>query len=87
MAAPQANPGQAALLPVIFGAISATSWLYAAFVGVAKPVAATLGYMGFMGLFVGLMLAGIVFALLTVRPRLAARLGRRDASLGALSLG
>ena len=34
-----------------------------------------------------LMLAGIVFALLTVRPRLAARLGRRDASLGALSLG
>ena len=48
MAAPQANPGQAALLPVIFGAISATSWLYAAFVGVAKPVAATLGYMGFI---------------------------------------
>ena len=45
------------------------------------------GTMGFMGLFVGLMLAGIVFALLTVRPRLAARLGRRDASLGALSLG
>ena len=74
-------------MPVIFGAISATSWLYAAFVGIAKPVAAMLGYAGFMGLFLGLTLASIGFAMLTVRPRLAARLERVNASLGALSPG
>ena len=87
MATPQADPQQAALMPVIFGAISATSWLYAAFVGVSKPVAAMLGYAGYMGLFAGLTLASIGFAMLTVRPRLAARLERADASLGALSPG
>ena len=87
MATPQADPQQAALMPVIFGAISATSWLYAAFVGIAKPVAAMLGYAGFMGLFLGLTLASIGFAMLTVRPRLAARLERANASLGALSPG
>jgi len=87
MATPQADPQHAALMPVIFGAISATSWLYAAFVGIAKPVAAMLGYAGFMGLFVGLTLASIGFAMLTVRPRLAARLERANASLGALSPG
>ena len=87
MAVPQEDPQQAALLPVVFGAISATSWLYAAFVGVAKPVAAMLGYVGFMGMFIGLMLAGIGFAMLTIRPRLAARLERTNASLGALSPG
>ena len=70
MATPRADPQQAAVMPVVFGAISATSWLYAAFVGVAKPVAAMLGYMGFMGMFAGLTLAGIGFAMLTVRPRL-----------------
>lgn len=87
MAVPQADPQQAAVLPVVFGAISATSWLYAAFVGIAKPVAAMLGYMGFMGMFAGLTLAAIGFALLTVRPRLAARLERANASLGAFSPG
>jgi hypothetical protein len=46
-----------------------------------------LGYMGFMGMFAGLTLAGIGFAMLTVRPRLAARLVRADASLGAFSPG
>lgn len=51
MAVPQADPQQAAVLGRSYGAISATR-LYAAFVGIAKPVAAMLGYMGFMGMFV-----------------------------------
>ena len=72
---PQRNPLQAATLPAILGAVSGTTWMFAAFVGVGKPLAPVLGYTGFMGLY-GLALAlGIGFALTFVRPRLAEQMG------------
>lgn len=71
---PQANPLCAASLPSVLGAVSAASWLYAAFVGVAKAVTPLLGYGGFMALY-GLTLAvAVAVALTVVRPRLASRL-------------
>lgn len=71
LAKPQRNPMQAAILPAVLGAVSGTTWMFAAFVGVGKPLASALGYAGFMGLY-GLALAlGVGFALTFVRPRLA----------------
>ena len=71
---PQANPLCAAWLPSVLGAVSAASWLFAAFVGVAKAVTPLLGYGGFMALY-GLTLAvAVSVALAVVRPRLASRL-------------
>ena len=72
---PQADALRAATLPAVFGAVSATSWIYAAFVGVAKPLSAVLGYGGFIGLFALLLLGAIALALVTVRPCLASRMG------------
>lgn len=67
----QANPMQAATLPAVLGAISGTTWMFAAFVGVGKPLTPLLGYGGFMGLYALALLLGIGFALTFVRPRLA----------------
>ena len=72
--APQVDPLRAATMPVVFGAISAASWVYAAFVGVAKPLAGFLGYSGFMGLFAAVLLSAIGLAVSTVRPHLARRM-------------
>ncbi len=55
----------------ILASISAVSWLYAAFVGIAKPLASMLGYWGFMGIYAGLLVAGIVFSHLSVRSLLS----------------
>ena len=47
----QDDPERAAVLPAIAGAISASSWLFAAFVGVGKAVAPALGFTGFILLY------------------------------------
>lgn len=65
---------RAAKLPTVMGAISAVTWLYAAFVGLAKPVAPLLGYPGFMGLYLVTLAIGIAVALLAIGPHLALRL-------------
>lgn len=64
----------AAKLPSVLGAISVVTWLYAAFVGLAKPVAPLLGYVGFMGLYFVVLIIGVVAALILMRPRLAQRI-------------
>jgi len=56
--------------------------LYAAFVGLAKPVAPLLGYVGFMGLYFVTLAIGIAVALLLMGPRLAHRLTRAQHSNG-----
>lgn len=61
-------------LAPVMGAISIVTWLYAMFVGLARPAAPYLGYDGFVRLYVVILLTGIVAALLLVRPRLRARL-------------
>lgn len=46
------------------GAISGTSWLFAAFLGIAKPLTATLGLTGFLAMYAALMIGAISTALL-----------------------
>jgi hypothetical protein len=55
----------------VLAAISAVSWFYAAFLGIAKPLVGMLGYSGFMELYTGLLVGGIAFSLIAVRPLLA----------------
>ena len=84
---PQADALRAATLPAVFGAVSATSWIYAAFVGIAKPLAEVFGYSGFIGLFALLLLGAISLALITVRPCLARRMGSVQLSGGSVVAG
>ena len=84
---PQADALRAATLPAVFGAVSATSWIYAAFVGIAKPLAEVFGYSGFIGLFALLLLGAISLALITVRPCLARRMGSVQVSSGSVVAG
>ena len=55
-------------LSAILGAVSATSWGYAMFLGVAKAWAPILGYAGFMGLYALGLLVGVYASLRWVRP-------------------
>jgi len=48
----------------MLGAVSATSWLFAAFLGIAKPLAAALGFTGFMTMYAALIVGAISTALL-----------------------
>lgn len=74
---PHSRPLATALWATVAGAVSAASWLFAAFVGVGKPVAAVLGYAGFMLLY-GLTLGlALVASLWQVHPRLVTRLAHR----------
>lgn len=57
-------------LAAILGAVSAASWGYAVFLGVAKAWTPILGYSGFMALYVLGLLAGIAVSLRWVRPLL-----------------
>lgn len=85
-ATPQADTLHAATLPSIFGAISAASWIYAAFIGVAKPLAPVLGYNGFMTVFGAILVISILLAIMSVRPRLASRLIPAAMPLGAVAI-
>ncbi len=69
----QSDPWQAAILPTVLGAISTTSWLFAAFLGASKalaPVPATT----LLNLYALALLVATLVALAWVRPRVAARL-------------
>ena len=57
-------------LAAILGAVSAASWGYAMFLGVARPWTPILGYAGFMALYVLAVAAGIAVSLRWVRPLL-----------------
>lgn len=62
--------GRAAPLFVCaLGAVSTTSWLFATFLGIAGPLAAALGYTGFMAIYVVMLLSSIMVAMVFVRPR------------------
>jgi len=67
----------AATLPAVLGAVSLSSWIYAAFVGEAKAVADFLGYQGFMQLYLAFVVSAIAVSLVTIRPRLAQQMGAR----------
>lgn len=62
---------RSAALPAALGAVSAVSWLFAAFVGVDKVFASTLGYAAVIGAYAAALGAGLAVAWCVVRPRLA----------------
>ncbi len=74
LASPQDEPQKAAGLPALLGGISSASWLFAAFLGVAKPLAIVLLYPGFMALYGASLLLAIGAALSLGRQRLARQL-------------
>lgn len=72
----QNDPDRAALLPTVLGVFSATSWLFAAFLGVANAIAPLLGYSGFMTLYLVALCAATTIGVAVIRPQLARRMGR-----------
>ena len=74
----QNDPERAAVLPAIAGAISASSWLFAAFVGVGKAVAPALGFTGFIVMYLAVVSLAIGVSLAFIRPILAARMLRPE---------
>lgn len=56
------------------GAVSSVSWLYATFLGIAKPLSEPLGYTGFMAVYAGLVLGAVAVAQLFIVPRAKALL-------------
>jgi hypothetical protein len=73
---PQNDPEQAAVLPTMLGTFSAVSWLFAAFLGIAKALAPLLGYTGFMILYLVAVCAATAIGMAVIRPQLARRMGR-----------
>ncbi len=57
-------------VPVVLGAISTASWLYASFIGVSRAIAPLLSFADFLLLYAALLAASIGVALLVVKPRL-----------------
>ncbi|MDT8999554.1 hypothetical protein RQP53_09770 [Paucibacter sp. APW11] len=76
LAAPQEHPERAAGLPAVLGAISAASWLFAAFLGVAKALVPLLSYAGFMGMYAAFVLLAVGFGLTVMRGKLSQQLLR-----------
>lgn len=53
-------------------AISGASWMYAAFLGMAKPLAKLFSYSDFMTLYTTMLLLSLIVVFALVRPRIAA---------------
>lgn len=64
------NPRRTAALVTTLGAVSTVSWLYAIFLGVARPLAQVLSYTGFVGIYATLLAVGIAMALYFTRPHI-----------------
>lgn len=66
---PRSGVARAAALPIVLGSVSAASWGYAAFLGVARPFA-PLGFSGLMGIYFATLVIAVGVAWVFVRPRL-----------------
>lgn len=62
------------------GAVSAASWGFALFLGVAKPLTPILGYAGFMALFAAAILGALAVASQWIFPQLKARIAPPQAA-------
>jgi hypothetical protein len=60
-----------AVLPVVLGATSSASWLYASFMGVSRVIAPAMSLGDFMALYLALLGMSIAAAMVFVRPRVA----------------
>lgn len=67
----------------VLGAISMTSWCYAAFLGVAKNFTPYLGFTGFIALYFLVVAVGVAVALLYIRPRLRTMFVKRFSLVGS----
>ncbi len=74
---PDSDTRRTALFLTLLGAISGVTWLYAVFVGLAKPVAPLLGLSGFLGFYFVALLLSIAVALVLIEPKVAGRLIER----------
>lgn len=54
-------------LPAVSGGLSSASWVYASFVGVARPLSPVVSFTGFMALYAAAVGVALVLALLTWR--------------------
>lgn len=69
---------QALRLPAALGAVSSASWVYASFVGVARPLAGVWSFADFMLLYaLGLVVALVVALVLALMPTMPANESRR----------
>jgi hypothetical protein len=59
------------VVPVVLGAISTASWLYASFIGVARVIAPSMSLQNFMTWYAALLLVAITVGLVFVRPRVS----------------
>ena len=66
---PPPNTKIVAMLLCLFGAVSTVSWLYAGFLGIAKDLTVTLGYRGFITLYLIGLGSAVGLALLIFRQR------------------
>lgn len=64
------------------GAVSAASWGFALFLGVAKPLTPILGYAGFMALFAAAVLGALAVAWQWIFPQLKTRIAPTDSAEG-----
>ncbi len=62
------------------GAVSAASWGFALFLGVAKPLTPILGYAGFMTLFAAAVLGALAVAWQWIFPQLKTRIAPPEAA-------
>ena len=72
------NPNKAATIVATLGAVSATSWLYASFVAVARIVAPYFSLYDFVMLYLLALALAVSFAILVVRKRLELLLKSSD---------
>ncbi len=72
-----ASPCRTTLLLCLLGAVSSVSWLYAGFLGIAKPLANLLQWHEFMLVYLALVALAFACATLLVGPRLLGFLRRQ----------
>ena len=59
------------VVPVVLGAVSTASWLYASFIGAARVIAPSMSFKNFMAGYVALLVLAIIVGLVFVRPRVS----------------
>jgi hypothetical protein len=67
---PRTQDRSGLVVPVVLGAISTASWLYASFIGVSRQIAPVMSLPDFMALYGVLLIGAVAVALAVVLPRL-----------------
>lgn len=73
------------IVPVVLGAVSTASWLYASFIGVSRSIAPFMSFSNFIALYGVLLAAAIAVGLVFVLPRVQRALVVRPVPIASLS--